>query len=429
MESILWKVQALNLALLFIITKSSCVSLSVFLQKDEASRVLLQRSKRANSFMEELKLGDLERECLEEICSQEEAKEIFSIEENFEEFWRIYSDTNECDSGPCENGATCVDQMKSYSCLCLSGYEGRNCQNEVRTSLGCIYKNGGCEHFCTETAGSPHQCFCAAGYSLDKDNTSCIPQVQFPCGQTQSHFSPRIVKGVVCPKGECPWQALLQISGVYLCGGIVIDTIWVLTAAHCVHQISKYRMMVILGEHIRNVEEGTEQLKVVEKIIVHEDYNATNADNDIALLQLNSSATYNQFVRPICLPTRQFTMLELATVRLSTVSGWGRLGESGPTAKVLQRIEIPRIKTQECRAKTKMTITNNMFCAGDFEGEKDSCMGDSGGPLVTKYKNTWFLTGIVSWGQGCALPGYYGIYTRVSNYLDWIQKHTAPHST
>uniref|UniRef100_A0A4W5PLK8 Vitamin K-dependent protein C n=1 Tax=Hucho hucho TaxID=62062 RepID=A0A4W5PLK8_9TELE len=68
-----------------------------------------------------------------------------------------------------------------------------------------------------------------------------------------------------------------------------------------------------------------------------------------------------------------------------------------------------------------LTISNRMFCAGYDKEKKDACQGDSGGPHVTRYRDTWFVTGVVSWGEGCAREGKYGIYTQVSKYIDWIR--------
>lgn len=62
-----------------------------------------------------------------------------------------------------------------------------------------------------------------------------------------------------------------------------------------------------------------------------------------------------------------------------------------------------------------------MFCAGYDMIEKDACQGDSGGPHVTPYRSTYFITGIVSWGEGCAQRGKYGVYTQVSKYIRWIR--------
>lgn len=176
------------------------------------------------------------------------------------------------------------------------------------------------------------------------------------------------------------------------------------------------------GEHIRLLEEGSEQVRKVARAVVHPSYNVTSADGDLALLRLDSRVKLGEFVVPVCLPPAggDFARGALAAVRLSTVSGWGKLGESGPESLVLQRLEVPRVPLQDCRAQTKLTITENMLCAGLPGGGQDSCQGDSGGPLVTLYRNTWFLTGVVSWGRGCAQEGLYGVYTRVSNYLGWI---------
>ncbi|XP_035248962.1 coagulation factor VII isoform X1 [Anguilla anguilla] len=395
---------------------------TVFLRRPEASGVLTHRTRRANSLFEELKLPDLERECLEEKCSYEEAQEIFTVPENLNDFWKSYAEEDACKSSPCQNGATCLDHVNSYTCICPSGFEGKDCGTADQSSLSCLYNNGGCEHFCNEGPGSPLQCSCAPSYYLAEDNSTCVPAVPFPCGRVVGSFNPRIVKGDVCPKGECPWQAMLEHNGLYICGGIILDTRWVLTAAHCVWRTRATDLRVTLGEHIRLLDEGTEQVKKVAQFFVHPSYNLSSADGDLALLRLDSAMVPGPFALPACLPPRggDFARSTLAAVRSSTVSGWGKLAQSGPESLVLQRLEVPRVPLQECRAQIGLTITDNMLCAGFLGGVQDSCQGDSGGPLVTRYRNTWFLTGVVSWGKGCAQSGFYGIYTRVSSYLPWI---------
>lgn len=170
--------------------------------------------------------------------------------------------------------------------------------------------------------------------------------------------------------------------------------------------------------------EGTEQSVRVSKVIMHESYVRSTTDNDIALLRMAKPISYTKYAIPVCLPTRPLAQRELWAVSLHTVSGWGRRSENGPTSHILRQLKVPRIRTQQCKEESGVELTQNMFCAGYIEGEQDSCKGDSGGPLVTKYKKTVFLLGIVSWGKGCARPGHYGIYTRVSNYLEWIRNKT-----
>ncbi|XP_021270711.1 coagulation factor VII-like isoform X1 [Numida meleagris] len=408
----------------------TCHCFTVFLRKEEANSIF-QRHRRANSFFEELKLGSLERECMEEKCSFEEAREIYRDDERTKEFWHIYSDPNQCDSNPCQNGGSCDDQFQDYVCRCPLEYEGKSCETAVAENLKCIYDNGGCEQYCADEQSEKRVCFCAEGYTLASDGVSCTPQVKYPCGKIpvlakkNATAEGRIVGGITCPPGECPWQALIIQDQKGKCGGSLLSPEWVVTAAHCLDYAHSKQFRVRLGEYSIKVNEKTEQESGVSEIIRHEKYTPGQVNHDIALLRLETPMNLTDFVVPICLPEKRFAAYELSSIKFSTVSGWGRLLDGGATSAFLMRVDLPRVKTQECEKQANLNITENMFCAGDLTGKKDSCKGDSGGPHATKYKNTWFLTGIVSWGKGCAVEGSYGVYTRVSKYIDWLKRHMA----
>ncbi|CAN9498315.1 unnamed protein product [Ophioblennius macclurei] len=397
---------------------------SLFLDRSNAN-VFLHRTRRANFMLEELKQGNLERECIEEKCSYEEAKEIFAQPKQLENFWKTYTAINHCLSSPCKNGATCTRHVDSYVCKCPPRFHGYNCDKVRVTSQGCRFRNGKCEHFCQELPDGSSTCFCAPGYQLDRDNATCLPADDNVCGRPQVLITPRVVNGQVCPKGHCPWQALLRENNNFICGAVVLSDQWMLTAAHCVHFKPDAIFHITVGEHDLNVDERTEQRRRVLRVVIHNDYNNHTSDSDLALLQLHRPVKLGRHVVPVCLPAQNSTFSRtLATVRHATVSGWGRLAQHGLPSSVLQRLVLPRVPLQECRQHTRLNITRNMMCAGLRSGGRDACEGDSGGPLVTRYKKTWFLTGVVSWGKGCAKENMYGIYAKVSNFLDWIQNVT-----
>ncbi|XP_060754659.1 coagulation factor VIIi [Neoarius graeffei] len=426
-------------ALLVLFLCSGAVSGAVFLRREDASSLLAHsRLRRANSgFLEEVKAGNLERECIEEICDYEEAREVFEDDALTKQFWISYHAREPCLTNPCKNNGTCIYLGHSYICQCPEGFEGKYCQEVFEDTLKCLYLNGGCEQFC-DGSGRRRKCTCAPGYALGEDRKSCIAQVQYPCGKAPLQIThavlSRAVGGNQCPKGHCPWQVLLKHDGKNLCGGVLVDANWILTAGHCVDKRYPKHLKVITGDHNIDVAEGTEQTFSVSHVIIHESYDPASGDSDLALLRLSEPATLSNYTIPICLPTLEFAKTELDVVRFHIVSGWGQRTEGGNihshqsskiTSSVLRMLAVPFLPKAECSAKSGVNITNNTLCAGYFKGSEESCRGDDGSPLTTPYKGTHFLTGIVSWGRGCAHPGFYGIYTKVANFLDWIQRGIA----
>lgn len=170
-----------------------------------------------------------------------------------------------------------------------------------------------------------------------------------------------------------------------------------------------------------SLDEGTEQNYNVLEQHRHPLYNASLSlyNHDIALLYLKSPITFSSTVRPICMGPRAFTHFLMKSSSPATVSGWGRTRFLGLTADSLQKVEVPFTDQTECK-RSSSRITPYMFCAGYYDEPKDACQGDSGGPHANSIHDTWFLTGIVSWGKECAKEGKYGVYTRVSLYYQWI---------
>lgn len=233
----------------------------------------------------------------------------------------------------------------------------------------------------------------------------------------------RIIGGEAATAEAWPWMvALLSNSGGSVnqrqfCGGTLISTEMVMTAAHCVEDLVATDLSVFYGTHDLSDSSGTE-IQVAE-ITLHEQYDPYTAENDIALLKLVSPLSS---VSPLGLATDAM-LLEMPERALFTTVGWGTTSTSVlNTVDQLQQVELPPVTQAMCNLAYPGEVSDKMICAGFLQGGKDSCQGDSGGPLLMYSKGEWYQTGIVSWGKGCAEPLAYGVYTRIPSYLSWIDK-------
>ncbi len=205
------------------------------------------------------------------------------------------------------------------------------------------------------------------------------------------------------------------------CGASFIGGHYVLTASHCVDGEIAEDIDVVVGEHDL-IDRSTGVRYKVAQIYMHEEYDSLSTNNDIAILELTEAITN---VTPINLMSEELES-QLNTGDLLTVMGWGNMSAdeaSFPT--VLQEVQVPLYDRDKCNAAYGNGITDVMLCAGFEEGEKDSCQGDSGGPLVINKNGEWYQAGVVSFGEGCAEPGFPGVYARVSKFLDWVKQKKA----
>ncbi|XP_067439932.1 protein Z, vitamin K-dependent plasma glycoprotein b isoform X1 [Thunnus thynnus] len=441
------------------------------LRRTAPAHSVFLRSKRANMFLvEEILQGNLERECHEERCDYEEAREYFEDNEKTKAFWTVYYDGDQCQPNPCLHSGNCTDTAGGFVCSCVPPFYGLACElgavEELRDrgtmsapmTITTGWETGDSKEISpcpTEGPTACHQlckaslhsftCSCMPGFKLQSDNRSCEPEVEFPCGRLPDKFNATML----------PWQvSLLDRRGVELCGGVVVGRRSVLTAGRCLllgPVIPPLSLFVLAGN--RKV------VIPVRAFHIHNRFLTNRHEYDLALVELVRPLPFSPALVHLCLPTKDFSENILMNA-----------GRMGITQKRNQNQNLVYMTLDECRSELNVShpISNKMFCMrrqneaqwsqhgllrsqhgghgrlskaencrrlkteahkfsesdGTSRSEVRRCGSLlPGTPVATVEKDTAFLTGLlISPSAGC--PGDSGgmVFTKVSRYLAWIKK-------
>nr|CAH0103353.1 unnamed protein product [Daphnia galeata] len=278
-------------------------------------------------------------------------------------------------------------------------------------------------------SGFHHQMLLTSRSPQVKENAISASSRQSTCGagptKTSTVEADRVVGGSEAQPHSWPGIVTLSLDGNFRCGGTLISPTKILTAAHCVFGLWPWdasRLTIALGMHVREPSDAQE-VKSVRKIAHHLLFSTSTAENDIAVLTLDSPVTYTSTISPVCLPP--FGSNDQYAGQSASIVGWGLTSFQGSLPSALQQATTEIVSNGQCATSYSgiINIASSMLCATD--PGIGSCNGDSGGPIFVRSSPgaPWIQVGIVSFGVECANDRYPSVYTRVSSHLPWIMKH------
>lgn len=224
----------------------------------------------------------------------------------------------------------------------------------------------------------------------------------------------RILGGSEAESHARPYMASVQVDGKHVCGGFLVSERWVLSAAHCLEDVTHGKVRVLLGAHSLSQPEPSKRWYDVLRAVPHPDSRRDTIEHDLLLLQLSEDAELGPAVQPL---RWQREDRDVAAGTRCDVAGWGVVSHTGRRPDRLQHLILPVLDRATCNLRTYHdgTITERMMCAES--NRRDSCKGDSGGPLVCGGVAEAVVT---SGSRVCGNRKKPGIYTRVASYAAWI---------
>uniref|UniRef100_W5LYQ2 Peptidase S1 domain-containing protein n=1 Tax=Lepisosteus oculatus TaxID=7918 RepID=W5LYQ2_LEPOC len=255
------------------------------------------------------------------------------------------------------------------------------------------------------------------------------------CGQAP--LSPSVLQGNSAKEGSWPWQASLHWKGQYLCGGSLINSNWVLTAAICFNGSSTIasQWTVYLGRQTQLGMNPHEVTRGVQTIILYP-YTSYIFYDNIALLKLSSPVNFTDYIQPICLADVNSSFHNCTSC---WVTGWANMTDNTALSgnKTLQQVQLPIIENTDCvdqiyKIYNFPYVTDKMICAGVIQNNISSCMGDSGDPLVCQQDSLWIQAGIVAVDNTVQRKGrvgralQQGVFSKVSRYQSFLQSNVGP---
>jgi len=238
---------------------------------------------------------------------------------------------------------------------------------------------------------------------------------------TSSQDQSRIVNGFEATENQFPYQALVLAptndGRYYVCGGSIISSEWILSAAHCTFPHDD--LIIRVGSN--QLWQGG-YLRRAANIINHPFYNSTNLNNDVSLIRLAEPLDLlNTPLRAVLLPGLEFNQTSFIGSR-SRVAGWG-LNNSDIISEQLNFVDLEVIDNPTCsRTFGRDRVVEHVLCGtGWHSRDQATCGGDSGSALVTLQNGQWVQIGVAAFGalRACS-RGFPSGFMRVTSFTNWI---------